>query len=40
MRERWRFRDGSGKGKVDMKGDGSRGGPPRRTLSRLEQSQL
>ncbi|KAH6692483.1 FAD dependent oxidoreductase [Plectosphaerella plurivora] len=41
VRHQWRLRRPEGNGSKDMKpGDGSRGGPPLRVLSRLEQAKL
>jgi sarcosine oxidase/L-pipecolate oxidase len=41
LREKWRLKPATpGAGTVNMSGDGSRGGPPLRKLTVLEQSKL
>lgn len=40
IRHQWRLRESNGDGSTMKPGDGSRGGPPLRVLTRLEQAKL
>lgn len=40
IRHQWRLRESEDDGSTMKPGDGSRGGPPLRVLTRLEQSKL